>query len=100
MKLLIKGLSSCQNKLYYKFTHGVIMFKLGILETAVEDFEEVSRENPKESIAHFNYALTLFQLGWYTTSISIFEYLIDLILVKQSIKFEKQILFDSYILKA
>jgi len=60
VNLLAKGKKKSINTLLYNFSHGVIMFRLGLLKEALEDFSKVTRENPKEKLAVFNTGLTLF----------------------------------------
>jgi tetratricopeptide (TPR) repeat protein len=63
-----KGLALNPNHLFCRFVHGVLMYKLGIIEDATSDFELISSTYPKELAGHYNYALCLFQMGDYKTA--------------------------------
>ena len=56
-----------------RFTHGVIMFKLGLLTQAKEDFEMILPLYPKEYFISYNLALTLLQIGDYLGALSVLE---------------------------
>mmetsp|Transcript_2970 Transcript_2970/g.4557 ORF Transcript_2970/g.4557 Transcript_2970/m.4557 type:complete len:169 (+) Transcript_2970:3229-3735(+) len=73
---LHKGLNINPLHLYCRFTHGVIMFKLGLLSQAKHDFQMLFERNPKEFLLHYNYALTLLQLGEYSQAIDAIDQLI------------------------
>ena len=62
---LQKGLNINQTHMLCRFTHGVIMFKIGLISQAKVDFEMILHKYPKELLIKYNYALTLFQLGQY-----------------------------------
>ena len=70
---LHKGLAINRNHLYCRFTHGVLMFKLGLLSQAKFDFELIADAYPKEKILKFNHALTLLQLGKYGEALKVLE---------------------------
>lgn len=60
---LHKGLAINQDHLLCRFTHGVLMFKLGLFTQAFYDFERMIELYPDELITHYNYALTCLQLN-------------------------------------
>ena len=57
--MLHKGLALNPNHFYCRFTHGVIMLKIGLLNQARYDFKIVSDLYPTEYFSHFNYAIVL-----------------------------------------
>ena len=76
---LDKGLKINPFHLPCRFNHGVLMFKLGLLNKARFDFMVVSCKYPKEWMGHFNYGLVLFQLGYYNEAMEPLE-----LIIKQS----------------
>ena len=73
---LHKGLEINPTHLFCRFTHGVLMFKLGLLSQAKFDFELIADYYPREKILKFNHALTLLQLGRYKEALGVLEPLI------------------------
>ena len=70
---LHKGLLLNPRHLMCRFTHGVLMFKLGLLTQAHDDFHYAYHLYPKELSLHYNMALTLLQLGKYAEAIEILD---------------------------
>jgi len=60
---LHKGLAINKDHLLCLFTHGVLMFKLGLLTQAYLDFLRIVELYPEEPMGHYNYALTCLQLN-------------------------------------
>ena len=56
---LHKGLTINPNHLNCRFTHGVIMFNLGLFSQARNDFKILMDLYPNELNTFFNYALVL-----------------------------------------
>lgn len=76
IELLNKGLAINPNHFPCRFNHGVLMFKLGLINIAKHDFEVISNMYLKENMAHFNYSLSLFQLGHYQKAIDPLEMIV------------------------
>lgn len=114
MKLLNIGLLLCNKSPLYTFTHGVIMFKLGSLRRALEDFNDVHLKDETNILALFNLGLTHFQLGSYEEAISSFSKIIAIHLEQQMTaarqnqqsyypkpqEIETNLLFDTHVIKA
>jgi tetratricopeptide (TPR) repeat protein len=102
MKFLHQGQLLSSNKLLYRFNHGIIMFKLGLLHQAKLDFEAVCLDYPKEFIAHFNHSLCLFQLGHYESTKTAIDGVIKMMLDAQTSSkgIDYNLLRDAHMLKA
>jgi predicted Zn-dependent protease len=84
-----------------RFTHGVIMFKIGLITQARTDFELIYKLYPKEYLIKYNYALTLFQLGLYKDTLLVLEhYISEASKLHNKEGFDFQLLHDVYQLKA
>lgn len=70
---LHKGLAIDATHFYVRLTHGIVMFKLGLFTQARHDFAMVSRKYPKEALGHYNYALTLLQIGELQKALPVIE---------------------------
>jgi hypothetical protein len=55
---LYRGLAINPKHMLCRFTHGVIMFKLGLMSQARDDFKMLLPLYPKEFYISYNYALT------------------------------------------
>ena len=77
LQSLHKGLSLNPIHLFCRFTHGVLMFKMGMLTQAKADFEMIRDHYPKEHSLHYNLALTYFQLGQYLEALEKISVMID-----------------------
>ena len=44
---------------YCRLTHGVVMFKLGLMTQARTDFALAAEQHPREAFGLYNHALTL-----------------------------------------
>ena len=75
---LHKGLAINDTHLLCRFTHGVLMFQLGLFSQAKFDFEYISELYPKEKLLKFNHALTLLQLGKHDEASKVLDVLIKL----------------------
>jgi len=71
------GLQMEPTNLHCRFTHGVLMFKLGLMNQAEFDFEVCSRLYPKEPLCHYNFALTLLQRNRKELAIQIIDQILE-----------------------
>lgn len=77
IETLNKGLELKSNHLLCRFNHGVLMYKLGLMIQAKNDFQMLSCLYKKEFAAHYNYGLTLFQLGLYEKAIAALSLIVN-----------------------
>ena len=56
----MKGLDLKPQHFLCRFNHGVLLFKLGLVLEAKEDFLLLSEWNPKEALVFYNLALAEF----------------------------------------
>lgn len=73
---LNKGLAINPSHLLCKFNHGVLMYKLGLLSQARSDFQMISALYKKEFAGHYNFGMTLFQLGLYKEALDALDLII------------------------
>ena len=65
IELLKRGLAIKDNHFLCRFNHGVIMFKIGLIEEASNDFMSLTTEMPgkKDAWVYFNLATCFLQMG-------------------------------------
>lgn len=78
MQLCSRGLQLTHNSVLHRFTHGVIMFKLGLLTQAESDFRYISEQKPRKSYYLYNLALCLFQQGKYSQALHYLDQIVKL----------------------
>jgi tetratricopeptide (TPR) repeat protein len=61
--MLKRGLSLQPNHFFCRFNHGVVLFKLGLIVEASNDFLSLTLSHPKEAWPHYNLAVCLAQMG-------------------------------------
>ena len=69
LKCFENGLSLDPTNFFNRFSHGMICFKLGLIQEAKNDYLMASILYPKELFAHYNLAICFNQLGEYKQSI-------------------------------
>ena len=57
IEMLKKGLELKPNHYLCRFNHGVLLFKLGLIQEAKEDFEFLDKQNSKEPLSSYNLAV-------------------------------------------
>lgn len=94
------GLRLEPTNLHCRFTHGVLMFKLGLLSQAEFDFEVCTRLHPRERLCFFNYALTLLQRNRKEHALEVIEEILEKNVRSGLTRAEYELMHDAYMLKA